>query len=115
MVVRTCALSHTRFVQRAKGGDAKEVQNEEEKAFLDYLKTLDSLDNPVPPGAAADVRSAILRETNAALYNDKWNVCAGYSFNILCLYLSLTVLVHVKRQRISCREGKFRLFIFLAR
>jgi hypothetical protein len=53
--------------------------------------TLNSSDSPVPPGAPEELQRTILREAHDALYNDKWNVCAGRLSLFLSLIMSLII------------------------
>jgi len=48
-----------------------------DKERLDsLLAALESIDNGIPSGASQEVKNAIVREVQAALYADKWRVCA---------------------------------------
>ena len=49
----------------------------EQKERLDsLLSALESVENGIPCGASQEVKDAIVREVQAALYEDKWRVCA---------------------------------------
>ena len=82
----------SRCAQRARSRNAKDRhQEDKQKEFLDFLETLNSSDSPVPPGAPEELQRTILREAHDALYNDKWNVCAGRLSLFLSLIMSLII------------------------